>query len=60
MGIFRNRENYDNYERENFDRGGYDRDNYDRNADNNFDRMYDSREYSGNNNSRRFDDRSGG
>lgn len=60
MGIFRNRENYDNYERENFDRGGYDRGNYDRNADNNFDRMYDSREYSGNNNSRRFDDRSGG
>lgn len=60
MGIFRNRENYDNYERENFDRGGYDRDNYDRNADNNFDRMYDSREYSGNNSSRRFDDRSGG
>ncbi|MDE6967650.1 MAG: cell division protein SepF [Clostridia bacterium] len=49
MGIFRNRQDYDNFERDNFGR-----------EDNNFDRMYDSRDYSRNEEVRRFDERSSG
>ena len=57
MRRFRDRENYDNCERDNFDVGGYDRNSGSRdNGDNNFDRMYDSREYS-RSDDRRFDDR---
>lgn len=57
MGIFRDRENYDNYERDNFDKeNGYARGNFGGEA-NNFDRIYDSREYSRNDQSRRFDER---
>ncbi len=53
MRRFRDRENYDNFERV----GGYDRNSGSRdNGDNNFDRMYDSREYS-RSDDRRFDDR---
>ncbi len=45
------------FERDNFDVGGYDRNSGSRdNGDNNFDRMYDSREYS-RSDDRRFDDR---
>lgn len=60
MRRFRDRENYDNYERDNFDRDSSSRGNSFRNADNNFDRMYNSREYSRDENSRRFDERTGG
>ena len=60
MGWFRDKENYNNFERENFDVGGYDRNsNSNNNADNNFDRMYDSREYS-RSDDRRYDDRASG
>lgn len=57
MSRFRDRENYDNYERENFDRGSS------RNfvsADNNFDKMYDSNEYSREELPRRYNERSSG
>lgn len=56
MRRFRDRENYDNYERDNFDREDLDRGASVR-SDNNFDRMYDSRNYSRDNDSRRYDER---
>lgn len=61
MGRFRDRENYENYERENFDRDSYSWNSHERNdrsKDNNFDRIYDSREYSREDN-RRFYERDG-
>lgn len=59
--IRRNRdsENYDSYERDNFNRDDYSSRGYDRSADNNFDRMYDSREYSRSESPRRYDERGG-
>lgn len=61
MGIFRDRENYDNFERDNFDRDVTKRNNGRADRDsNNFDRMYDSREYSRDGDSRRFDEVNGG
>lgn len=59
MRKFRDSENYDNYERDNFERDNYPRRGYDRGADNNFDKMYDSREYSRDDNPRRYDERGG-
>lgn len=59
MRRFRDKENYDNYERDNFERDEFNR--APRRGDsNNFDRMYDSREYSRGEESRRFDERTGG